>query len=82
MVGILGGGHYGRFYPWGDPKFTRVVSKPMDCYGCNWHCKFETVRCIQEIPPADAARALNELYAQMLAEKMPASANRHSVPVI
>jgi ADP-heptose:LPS heptosyltransferase len=51
VVGIVGGGHYGRFYPWGDSQFSRVVKKAMDCYGCNWICKYDTVRCIQEIDP-------------------------------
>ena len=61
VVGIVGGGHYGRFYPWGNPQMSRVVSRKMDCYGCNWHCKYETIECIQEIPPAAAAAELNYL---------------------
>ncbi|HEY2328515.1 MAG TPA: glycosyltransferase family 9 protein [Verrucomicrobiae bacterium] len=64
-AGIVGGGHFGRFYPWGEPKLSRVVNNPMDCYGCNWQCKYETVRCIQEISPPAAAQALNELHAQL-----------------
>ena len=59
VVGIVGGGHYGRFYPWGDLQFSRVVNKEMECYGCNWICKYDTVRCIQEIDPQDAA---NEMF--------------------
>jgi ADP-heptose:LPS heptosyltransferase len=63
VVGIIGGGHFGRFYPWGDPQLSRSANKPMDCYGCNWQCKFETVRCIREISPVNAAQHLNELRA-------------------
>ena len=66
VVGLLGGGHFGRFYPWGDPKLARVVNKPMDCYGCNWECKFDRVRCIQEIAPADAIRELTALIDHVL----------------
>ena len=61
VAGILGGGHFGRFYPWGDRRLARVVHQPMDCYGCNWHCRHDTVRCIQEISPNMAAKELNEL---------------------
>jgi ADP-heptose:LPS heptosyltransferase len=61
VAGILGGGHFGRFYPWGDPRRARVVNQPMDCYGCNWVCKYDTIRCVQEIPPAAATRVLQEL---------------------
>jgi ADP-heptose:LPS heptosyltransferase len=46
---IMGGGHFGRFYPYGDLKHNIVVNKPMDCYGCDWKCIHSTVRCIQEI---------------------------------
>jgi ADP-heptose:LPS heptosyltransferase len=62
VVGIVGGGHFGRFYPWGDPLLSRLVNKPMDCYGCNWQCKFESVRCIEEISSLNAAENLNELH--------------------
>ena len=58
VVGILAGAHFGRFYPWGDPARARVVNKPMECYGCEWHCIYDSIRCIQEIPPADATREL------------------------
>lgn len=50
-VGIMGGGHYGRFYPWGDPGINRVANIAMDCYWCDWKCRYPTIRCIQEIPP-------------------------------
>jgi ADP-heptose:LPS heptosyltransferase len=65
VVGIVGGGLFGRFYPWGDEGSRRVVHKPMDCFGCHWACKFETIRCLQEIPPADAVTGLNELSTQL-----------------
>jgi hypothetical protein len=45
----MGGGHFGRFYPYDDPKKHRMVFKEMDCFNCDWHCVHESVRCIQEI---------------------------------
>jgi len=65
VLGVMGGGHGARFHPWGDPNLARVVRKTMDCYGCNWNCKYETFRCIQEITPADAARELRSLLKAM-----------------
>lgn len=65
VVGIVGGGHFGRFYPWGDPATSRLVNKPMDCYGCNWRCKYRTIRCIQEISPSEAAREINVLLENL-----------------
>jgi ADP-heptose:LPS heptosyltransferase len=57
-VGIMGGGYYGRFYPWGDPAKNRMAHLPMDCYFCKWHCRYSTIRCIQEIRPDSIAGEL------------------------
>jgi ADP-heptose:LPS heptosyltransferase len=50
---IIGGGHFGRFYPYGDLNRHRMVCKKMECFNCNWKCIHETVRCIQEITVED-----------------------------
>ena len=62
-VGIVGGGHFGRFYPWGDRRIHRAASVPMDCFGCNWQCKFSVIKCIQEIPPPLVAEELRSALA-------------------
>ncbi|MBU7583984.1 MAG: glycosyltransferase family 9 protein [Nostoc sp. TH1S01] len=69
VVGIMGGGHYGRFYPWGDPRIHRVVNKPMDCYWCNWRCRFPSVRCIEEIDPTQIAFELQSLIKELYRAK-------------
>jgi len=63
VLGIVGGGHYGRFYPWGDPEIARVATNKMDCFGCNWECRYKTMRCIQDIPPESVAAGLRALLA-------------------
>jgi len=63
VVGIVGGGHFGRFFPYGDSATARFVHKRMDCFGCNWRCHYDTVRCVQEIPPEAAAKELRELFS-------------------
>ncbi len=65
VAGIMGGRHFGQFYPWGDADTARLVHKRMDCYGCNWHCRYETMRCIQEIGPEEGSRVLTELIAAL-----------------
>ncbi|MGO9571953.1 MAG: glycosyltransferase family 9 protein, partial [Desulfomonilaceae bacterium] len=64
-VGIIGGGHYGRFYPWGDPEINRVASLPMDCYGCNWRCPRERAPCVSGVPPTTIARELQYLLDRL-----------------
>lgn len=53
VVCIIGGGHFGRFFPYGDLDKNRIVFKTMDCYGCNWQCIYPNVRCVEEIPVND-----------------------------
>jgi len=43
-VCILGGGHFDRFAPYPVQMANRpiCVYEKMDCYYCNWNCKFKT----------------------------------------
>jgi ADP-heptose:LPS heptosyltransferase len=63
---IMGGGHFGRFYPYSDPKKHRMVFKQMDCYNCNWQCIHESVRCIQEIPMEQACEEASKLMEEII----------------
>lgn len=55
-VVILGGGHFGRFMPYSP--LTSAVVMPVECRGCNWHCKFETTACVKDIDPFVVDRAV------------------------
>lgn len=68
-VVVMGGGHYGRFYPWGNPEINRVAHLPMDCYRCKWRCRYSTVRCIQEIPPTAVARELAYILENVIGSR-------------
>lgn len=56
---LLGGGHFGRFLPYqieakDARKLPKIQIHQMDCYDCNWQCKFiqsltETVPCVANI---------------------------------
>lgn len=56
-VCILGGGHYGRFVPYpagSTPSAPLHVEYEMDCFGCNWVCKYQSdvnvpYPCIRDI---------------------------------
>jgi ADP-heptose:LPS heptosyltransferase len=50
-VCIMGGGHFGRFFPHGDPEKNRIVYQRLECYGCNWKCIYDSVRCLEQITP-------------------------------
>ncbi|MBF0456632.1 MAG: glycosyltransferase [Nitrospirae bacterium] len=56
-VVVLGGGHFGRFFPYS--KLTTAVCLPLECYGCWWRCRFEEKHCITGIAPQVVASALD-----------------------
>jgi ADP-heptose:LPS heptosyltransferase len=67
---FLGGGHYGWFAPYPQPAGAadnaRVLSVPMDCFWCNWHCRFPrsvdgAVRCVGAISVESAIGAYEAL---------------------
>ena len=46
---IVGGGHWGRFYPWGIPEKTHWLNNKMECFRCNWICKYGDHRCVKNL---------------------------------
>jgi ADP-heptose:LPS heptosyltransferase len=50
-VGLIGGHHLGRFYPWGNPAINRVAMSNCDGTHCNI-CKHEIMSCVRDIPVA------------------------------
>jgi ADP-heptose:LPS heptosyltransferase len=52
IVALFGGGHFGRCFPYGD--HNEIVYYKMDCYLCNWKCKYvnltlDVAPCIDNI---------------------------------
>jgi len=58
---LLGGGHFGRFYPYGDPARNRSVYSEMDCFGCDWHCLYDRALCMEGITLEAVQSALTAL---------------------
>jgi glycosyltransferase involved in cell wall biosynthesis/ADP-heptose:LPS heptosyltransferase len=47
-VVLVGGGHFGRFMPYS--KLTKMLYVRMDCFGCNWKCRYgKDIKCIKAI---------------------------------
>ena len=62
-VGILGGGQFGNFAPWGESARFRWVHHRMECYGCNWICPFPQANCLHDISPDAIASAIGEVLS-------------------
>lgn len=61
-VCVLGGGHFGRFAPYPQHIENRplCVYQEMDCYRCNWNCRYNTDP--GEAFPCISAVALSEVW--------------------
>ncbi|MDP6849293.1 MAG: glycosyltransferase family 9 protein [Kiritimatiellia bacterium] len=49
-VALMGGHHFGRYYPWGDPAAHRTAQVDMECFPCRKECKYGDYRCVPGIP--------------------------------
>jgi ADP-heptose:LPS heptosyltransferase len=49
LVCIIGGGHYRRFFPYGNPHIFRAATEELDCFYCDWTCKFARPICVENI---------------------------------
>ena len=66
---IVGGGHFGCFFPYPPgvaPDTARFVYQEMDCYHCFWRCpkratKFDVFPCIDAVPEEQVRTAVDEL---------------------
>lgn len=63
VIGIVGGGHYGRFVPWGDPEKNVFLTYKMECFNCNWTCS-NNAECIKNMSPHEVADVVNKLLAK------------------
>ena len=48
---VMGGGHCGRFWPYGDLEINKTISHRMPCFGCDWECRYKAI----PVPCIDAA---------------------------
>ena len=63
---VLGGGTFGRFFPWPDgtlPAGHRqvVVFRGLDCYDCDWQCKFPRRHCLDRLEAEGVLAAFEHL---------------------
>jgi len=58
---ILGGGHYGRFFPYGDNIF---VTNKLKCFGCYWQCtNQDKYSCIKYISVSSILEGVDRIIS-------------------
>lgn len=69
VVCILGGGHFNRFFPYGNPITNRYIAdENVRCRGDDWKCSQnlragEIAPCIRNISVSDAVKEIEALFA-------------------
>jgi FkbM family methyltransferase len=53
---VLGGGHFGRFCPISHLTVGAIL--PLDCYECNWQCRFNRPHCVSDLNSAVVLKAV------------------------
>jgi GT2 family glycosyltransferase/ADP-heptose:LPS heptosyltransferase len=59
---LLGGGHFGRFMPYSP--FTSIVCLPLECFGCDWKCKYPKPHCVLDVDPDVIGEATRQTLEQ------------------
>ena len=49
LIGIIGGGSYGFFFPNSNHETNLFFYNPLDCFNCNWRCKYSEPYCLTKV---------------------------------
>jgi ADP-heptose:LPS heptosyltransferase len=53
FVAIIGGGKFGRFFPYPEKKNGKYKYYKLPCFNCNWQCIYEEVYCVSHVSVED-----------------------------
>ena len=51
IIAIIGGGEFGRFFPYKESHKARYLYSQMDCFLCHWECSKSEMFCMTDITP-------------------------------
>lgn len=61
LIAIIGGGEFGRFFPYKESAQVKYLYHKMDCFLCHWECSKEEMFCLTEITPQDVISVFNNM---------------------
>lgn len=61
LIAIIGGGKFGQFFPYKQSDKNKFFSYKMDCFNCNWFCKYKLPYCIENVSVDDVIKSYLEL---------------------
>lgn len=74
-VALYGAGQHGRFHPGGG--HVKIVQTQIACGGCQWHCLWDRLACVADLP---VETVLGAAEAMLAGDAAPV-AHRVSIPV-
>lgn len=60
---ILGGGTFGRFFPWPRQKNHFIIHHGLNCYDCEWRCHLPRKACLDFIEPNEVLNYLKRVLS-------------------
>lgn len=63
LIGIIGGGTFGRYFPYEESEKRVYLYHSMECFGCEWNCTFDEPHCINDITPQSIISEARRLLA-------------------
>ncbi len=61
MIAIIGGGNYGRYFPFKTKNNRIYLNHQMDCFGCEWECRYREKYCLTNVSLSDVYEKSIEL---------------------
>lgn len=58
---VLGGGTFRRFFPWPDNMNQHLIYHGLECFDCDWQCKFDARRCLALVTPRSVYQCFEEM---------------------
>lgn len=58
---LLGGGHYGRFFPYPEGSSVQCLMHKLDCFNCYWKCTQTYNKCIADISVGQVIDAVTKV---------------------
>jgi ADP-heptose:LPS heptosyltransferase/tetratricopeptide (TPR) repeat protein len=55
---ILGGGHFGRFFPYPEGSGVTCIHRRLECFNCYWKCSQAYNKCVADITVGDVMSAI------------------------
>ncbi len=53
FVAIIGGGKFGRFFPYPEKKNGKYKYYELPCFNCNWQCIYKEIYCVSLVTVED-----------------------------